>query len=94
MTSAGRPDAELLELAYPYALDAVPPAERCAVESRRRCADAVTAAEFDATVAALRDTLAALSLLDVCAPPGELEARLVRALDLLWNSRMVIQTLQ
>lgn len=81
MSTMERPDMELLELAYPYAIDAVTELERAAIERRRERADRFTAAEFDADVAAVRETMAELSIVDSCAPPPELEARLMRALD-------------
>ncbi|AYF75868.1 anti-sigma factor [Nocardia yunnanensis] len=81
MSSIGRSDTELLDLAYPYALDAVTSWERRAIERRRRRADRRTAAEFDSTVCALQETLAELSAVDACSPPAELETGLLRALD-------------
>ncbi|MTE14367.1 anti-sigma factor [Nocardia aurantiaca] len=81
MTTTDRSDTELTDLAYPYALDAVTEEERDAIERRRCSADGRVAAEFDSTVAAVRETLAELSVLDACRPPPELEARLLRALD-------------
>ncbi|WP_306359965.1 anti-sigma factor domain-containing protein [Nocardia sp. CC227C] len=81
MSTTERPDLDLLELAYPYAIDAVSDAERAAIEARRERADRFTAAEFDATVVALRDTLADLTTVDSVPPPAELEGRLLRALD-------------
>ncbi|MEU2256861.1 hypothetical protein ABZ540_27175 [Nocardia xishanensis] len=83
MTMTNPPEnsqADLLELAYPYAMDAVTEAERRLIERRRAAADRVCAAEFDATVDSVRETLAALSVLDELAPPAELEDRLMRAL--------------
>ncbi|MEV0034008.1 hypothetical protein [Nocardia sp. NPDC050793] len=73
--------ADLLELAYPYAMDAVTETERRLIERRRAAADRVCAAEFDATVDTARETLAALSILDAVPPPAGLEDRLMRALD-------------
>ncbi|WP_068067846.1 RskA family anti-sigma factor [Nocardia xishanensis] len=84
MTMTNPPEnsqADLLELAYPYAMDAVTEAERRLIERRRAAADRVCAAEFDATVDTVREILAALSVLDELAPPAELEDRLMRALD-------------
>ncbi|MBF6132122.1 anti-sigma factor [Nocardia otitidiscaviarum] len=81
MSTTERPDLDLLELAYPYAIDAVSDAERAAIEARRERADRFTAAEFDATVIAIRDTVADLTVVDSVSPPAELEGRLLRALD-------------
>ncbi|WP_431969965.1 RskA family anti-sigma factor [Nocardia sp. bgisy134] len=74
-------EADLLELAYPYALHAVTEVERRLIEERRAAADRVSAAEFDETVDQVRETLAALSVLDARTPPAGLEHRLMRALD-------------
>ncbi|MET8778841.1 hypothetical protein ABZV58_27880 [Nocardia sp. NPDC004654] len=76
-----QPDADLLELAYPYAMHAVTEIERELIERRRAAADRTRAAEFDAMVGATRETLAALSILDALPPPAGLEDRLMRALD-------------
>ncbi|MGW4248648.1 RskA family anti-sigma factor [Nocardia sp. NPDC004722] len=76
-----RRDVELLDLAYPYALDAVTQRERRGIERRRARADRLTAAEFDRMVAALYDTLAELVIVDICSPPEGLEARVLRVLD-------------
>ncbi|MGX1806223.1 anti-sigma factor [Nocardia sp. NPDC055321] len=82
MSIIERPDMDdLAELAYPYALDAVSESERAEIERRRERADRVTAAEFDAGVSAVRESMAELSLLDACPPPAEAEDRLMRALD-------------
>lgn len=81
MSTAGKPDVELLDLAYAYAMDSVTEWERHAIERRREGTDRLTAAEFDSTVATLHDTLAELSVVDICAPPPELEAGLLHALD-------------
>ncbi|MFC9893511.1 anti-sigma factor domain-containing protein [Nocardia sp. NPDC127579] len=77
----------LLDLAYPYALDAVSDAERRAIEHCRERADRRTAVQFDATVAAVGETLARLTALDACAPPPELEERLQRALTRVTTGR-------
>ncbi|WP_019927312.1 anti-sigma factor [Nocardia sp. BMG111209] len=74
-------DPELLDLAYPYALDAMGEFERRAIERRRRRADRLTAAEFDAVVHIVRGTLATMSILTASPAPPELERRIIRALD-------------
>ncbi|MEV0249506.1 anti-sigma factor [Nocardia sp. NPDC050712] len=73
--------SDLLELAYPYALDAVSESERRAIDRRRERADHRTAVRFDAAVAAVGETLAELTVFDSCPPPAELEVRLKAALD-------------
>ncbi|GAB2534896.1 anti-sigma factor [Nocardia heshunensis] len=80
MTTGG-PDVELLDLAYPYALDAVTEWERRGIERRRERADRLTVAEFDGVVAELYDTLAELAAVDSRRPPKRVEARLMRAVD-------------
>ncbi|MCU1647373.1 MAG: anti-sigma factor [Nocardia sp.] len=81
MSIVERPEMELLELAYPYAMDAVTDLERDDIELRRARADRVTVAEFDATVSAVRESMAELSIIDSYPAPKELEGRLMRALD-------------
>lgn len=81
MSTIERPDMDLLELAYPYAMDAVTDSERGAIEQRRDRADRLTVAEFDATVSSIRETMAELSIVDSCPAPADLEDRLMRALD-------------
>ncbi|GAB2537473.1 RskA family anti-sigma factor [Nocardia heshunensis] len=74
-------DLGLVELAYPYALDAVSDRERDTIERRRKRADRLTAAAFDDTVDAVRETLAELVAIDACPATAEVEDRLMRALD-------------
>ncbi|WP_405138180.1 RskA family anti-sigma factor [Nocardia sp. NBC_01388] len=81
MSTVERPDMELLELAYPYAMDAVTDHERGDIELRRTRADRVTVAEFDATVSAVRESMAELSIVDAYPAPKHVEDRLMRALD-------------
>ncbi|MBH0781676.1 anti-sigma factor [Nocardia bovistercoris] len=72
---------DLLDLAYPYALDAVVELERRGIEKRLSEVDAETAAEFAATVRDVRETLAAMTAGDSLQPPAALEDSLLRALD-------------
>ncbi|MBF6210049.1 anti-sigma factor [Nocardia puris] len=72
---------ELLDLAYPYALDALPDADRRAVEHLLERADEETAAAFRATVRDLRETLASITMVDAVPAPPNVEAALLRALD-------------
>ncbi|KAA8889173.1 anti-sigma factor [Nocardia colli] len=81
MTDPERPGADLLDLAYPYAMDAVAELERRTIEHRLRDADQDTANAFAAIVSGVRETLAALTVLDATAPPATLETTLLRALD-------------
>lgn len=75
------PHDELLELAYPYALDALPAADRHTVEDMLTRADDVTAATFRATVRDLRETLADLAAVNAVPAPPNVEAALLRAID-------------
>ncbi|GAA5049701.1 anti-sigma factor [Nocardia callitridis] len=81
MTDIESKDGGLLDLAYPYALDAVTELERRRIEDRVRTADAETGAEFDSTVSRVREAMADLSALDRLAPPARVEAELMAALD-------------
>ncbi|SNY89646.1 hypothetical protein SAMN04244553_6665 [Nocardia amikacinitolerans] len=81
MNTPEQPEADLLELAYPYAMHAVTEFERKLIERRRAAAGRARAAEFDARVGSTRETLATLSILDALPPPAGLEDRLMRALD-------------
>ncbi|MGW4248123.1 anti-sigma factor [Nocardia sp. NPDC004722] len=75
------PHTDLLELAYPYALDALSDADRRAVEHLLDHADEPTAAEFRSTVHDLRETLASMTLVDAVPAPAELESTISAALD-------------
>ncbi|WP_405163998.1 anti-sigma factor [Nocardia sp. NBC_01499] len=81
MSENGRPATDLLELAYPYAMDAVAELERRTIEHRLRDADQATAAAFAAIVSGVRETMAVLTVLDATEPPPALETTLLRALD-------------
>ncbi|MFC9437964.1 anti-sigma factor domain-containing protein [Nocardia sp. NPDC057030] len=81
MTDPERPGMDLLDLAYPYAMDAVAELERRTIEHRLRDADQETSDAFAAIVSGVRETLAALTVLDATPPPAQLEISLLRALD-------------
>ncbi|MFG1796597.1 anti-sigma factor domain-containing protein [Nocardia sp. NPDC049149] len=81
MTERERPGTDLLDLAYPYAMDAVAELERRRIEQRLRDADPVVATAFTGIVSSVREALAALTVLDAVAPPPALESALLRALD-------------
>ncbi|MEV0355455.1 anti-sigma factor [Nocardia sp. NPDC050697] len=83
MPDTDRDEADLLDLAPLYALDAVDPRERAAIEERVAGADAALAAEFTDAVGRTHEVLAELSAVDAVAPPPELEGRLLAALDRL-----------
>ncbi|MVU77547.1 hypothetical protein GPX89_09880 [Nocardia sp. ET3-3] len=75
------PHADLLEQAYPYALDALSDQDRRAVEDMLDRADESTADLFRATVRELRDTLASMTAVDAVPAPARVEEALQRALD-------------
>ncbi|AYF75858.1 anti-sigma factor [Nocardia yunnanensis] len=76
-----QPDADLLDLAHPYALDALSSTERAAVERRLDDADESTAAAFRSAVRDLRETLAAMTVIDAVPAPPSVEESLQRLLD-------------
>lgn len=75
-----RPDAELLDLAYPCALDAVGDIERRHIEERLAKADPAVRQAFSETVERMHEVMARVAELDAHAPPPELEARILAAL--------------
>ncbi|WP_306364926.1 anti-sigma factor [Nocardia sp. CC227C] len=75
------PETDLLDLAYPYALDALAEPERAAVEERVRTADPAAAAAFRDSVREIRETLAALTVVDAHPAPDHVEASVQAALD-------------
>ncbi|MFC4127763.1 anti-sigma factor [Nocardia rhizosphaerae] len=70
-----------LDEAYPYALDALDPHQRRAVDDWLTAAGPERTEEFHAAVRRIRETLAELTVVDVVPPPAHLEAALMRALD-------------
>jgi anti-sigma-K factor RskA len=72
-------DDELLELAVPYGLDAVPDAERGEIESRLASAPRPLADVFYDEVRAVRETMALVSAADAEEPPAGLRDRLLAA---------------
>ncbi|MEU6562274.1 anti-sigma factor [Nocardia nova] len=75
------PVDDLLDLAYPYALDAVSDSERDDIEQRLGAAEEEFARTFTTAVRDIRDTLGELSILDATAPSPELESRILAELD-------------
>lgn len=67
--------------AYPYALDALDDRERADIDERLQAAGPAVTAEFHANVRRIQETLAALTGMDVVAPPARLETALMEALD-------------
>jgi anti-sigma-K factor RskA len=74
-------DAELLELAYPYALDAVSESERRSIVERLTATSAATAEAFARIVADTRETMAIVTAVDALEPPADLERRIFAAID-------------
>ncbi len=65
---------ELLEAATPYALHAVPDAERADIERRVAAAPDLVSEAFDAEVRAVRETMATVSAAIAVEPPADLRA--------------------
>ncbi|MGW0178930.1 anti-sigma factor [Nocardia sp. NPDC003345] len=84
--------SDLMDLAVPYALDAVSGDESAEIEQRVRAADPETVRSFDDTVHEVREAMAALSVLDAQAPPVHVEARILAALDTLPGARSDVRT--
>ncbi|WP_024801685.1 anti-sigma factor domain-containing protein [Nocardia sp. BMG51109] len=81
MPDTTRPDDALLELAYPYALDAVTDPERRTIERRLATSDPETSHDFDEIVHDVREAMGSLAILDAQAAPPEVEARILARLD-------------
>lgn len=71
---------ELLELATPYALDAVSEEERADIERRVAAAPRSVAAAFDDEVRAVRETMAVVSATTAVEPPAHLRAATLGAI--------------
>lgn len=71
---------ELLELATPYALDAVSDEERAEIERRVAAAPRPVAAAFDDEVRAIRETMAVVSATTAVEPPARLRAATLAAI--------------
>jgi hypothetical protein len=76
MTRSHSPD-ELLDLAVPYALHAVPDAERDTIESELAAAGRAVADAFYDEVRAVRETMAAASAADAEEPSADLRGRVM-----------------
>lgn len=74
-----RPDDDLLELAVPYALHALPDFERDQVEDRLAAADLAAADAFYDEVRAVRETMAVVSAAAAEEPSADLRGRLLAA---------------
>jgi len=70
-------DPDLIALATPYALDAMPGAERAEIEQRVAAAPPDVAQAFAEEVRAVRETMAAMSAATAVEPPQQLRDRLL-----------------
>ncbi|MGI9161604.1 MAG: anti-sigma factor [Mycobacterium sp.] len=77
----GTYDGDLLELAVPYALHALPDDERDALESRLASADLVLADAFYDEVRAVRETMAVVAAADAQQPRPGLRRQLLSEID-------------
>ncbi|MEU4314643.1 anti-sigma factor [Nocardia sp. NPDC024068] len=84
--------SDLMDLAVPYALDAVSDAEGAEIEQRLRAAGPDIVQRFDDTVCEVREAMGALSVLDAQPPPARVEARILAALDALPGARSDMHT--
>ncbi|MGQ4597679.1 anti-sigma factor [Nocardia sp. R6R-6] len=75
-----RLDADLIDLAYPCALDAVADIERRHIDARLAAADPAVRRAFSDTIWQVREIMGRLAVLDEHAPPPELERRILAAL--------------
>ncbi|MFD4406854.1 anti-sigma factor domain-containing protein [Nocardia sp. NPDC058499] len=83
---------DLMDLAFPYALDAVSAAETADIEQRLRAADQETVRAFDSVVRDVREAMSALSVLDAQEPPAQVEARILAALAARPGARSDVHT--
>lgn len=72
--------ADLLELAYPYALHATA-AEETAIDARLMLTDNGTRLAFDEFTRDVHETMALVAAVSSCAPPPSLRARLLDAIE-------------
>lgn len=81
MTEPSEFDSAIMDLAVPYALHALPDAERFRLEDRLSEAGLVTAEAFYDEVRAIRETMAVVSATTAVEPPAGLRARVLSATD-------------
>ncbi|CAM3068617.1 anti-sigma factor [Mycobacterium intermedium] len=74
-------DLTLLELATPYALDALSTGERADVERRVAAAPAAVATAFHDEVRAVRETMAVVSAATTAEPPAALRTAILAAIE-------------
>ncbi|MGW5386643.1 anti-sigma factor [Nocardia sp. NPDC003963] len=81
----------LLDLAVPYALDAVAAAEGQEIDRRLHAADPATVRAFEDTVRDVREAMAVLSILDAQMPPARVEARILASLEHTPGARSAVR---
>lgn len=79
--SHGRTNSTLLDLAYPYALDAVSESERHDIVGQLSTTDAATAQAFRRIVADAQETMAIVGYSDSLVPPSRLKTSILAAID-------------
>jgi anti-sigma-K factor RskA len=84
---------ELLELATPYALDAISETERIAIDRQIATAPAAVAAAFNDEVRAVRETMALVSASTAADPPPRLRAAVLEAARAQDPRRLRLRTL-
>ncbi|MBF6225460.1 anti-sigma factor [Nocardia abscessus] len=84
-----RSDADLIDLAYPCALNAVADIERRHIDARLAAADPDVRRAFADAVWQARDVMGRLAVLDELAPPPDLERRILAALPDMREGRSV-----
>jgi anti-sigma-K factor RskA len=84
---------ELLELATPYALNAISETERIAIERQIASAPAAVAAAFGDEVRAVRETMALVSAATAADPPPRLRAAVLAAAQTHDPRRLRLRTL-
>lgn len=78
---SGNHEHELLELAYPYALDAVSDSERASITERLGAADAATSGDFARIIREIQETMALITAADTLTPPPQLKTLIMAVLD-------------
>lgn len=72
---------DLLDLAYSYALDAVPASEEAAIDAHLLVTDDETRSAFHDLTREVGETMALVSASTSVTPPAELRARILNAID-------------
>lgn len=83
---------DLLELATPYALNAISDTERAAIDRRLAAASTPIADTFDDEVRAIRETMAIVSAATSAEPPAQLRAAVLAAVQSERPSQLRLRT--